>query len=202
MIQKHHTKHHAHSHYNHHRPKFPPPILWERPYFPSWDSNVHYVNYHTQDDNYFDDYYNRTAHNDCCRYDSDGNLNANKSKLMSPPPPAPPSNFGAYCSTGYYQKPAPLHPCYSCERSASSLTLSNANKFNKVQRIIPIVNECLLMSCSRRLIQFVASSSSDEIEEKNIEIIEIWKIWLHEKGSHWDQNCLGPESYLIIWGSF
>lgn len=148
MIQKHHNKHHAHSHYNHQRPKFAPPIFWERPYFPNWDPNVHYVNYHNQDDNYFDDYYNRATHNDCCRYDSDGNLNASKSKLMSPPPAAP-SNYGAYCSSRFYQKPPPtMHPCYSCERSSSSVALSNANKFNKVQRTFCIVNECLLMFCS------------------------------------------------------
>lgn len=145
MMQKHHTKqHHGHSHFNHHRPKYAPQIFWERPYFPSWDPNVHYVNYHTQDDNYYDEYYNRPpVHNDCCRYDSDGNLNANKSKLMSPPPATPPNYTGPYCSQRFYSKPTPMHPCYSCERSSSSLALSNASaaaaaaaaatKFNKVQ---------------------------------------------------------------------
>lgn len=124
--QKQHTKRHVHPHYNHHQPKFAPPIFWERPYFPNWDPNVHYVNYHTKDDNYYDDYCNQGRHNDCCRYDSDGNINLNKAKLMSPPPVVPP-NYGGYCSTRFYQKPPPLHPCYS------SSSLTNANNFNKVQ---------------------------------------------------------------------
>lgn len=122
----------------------PPPIFWERPYFPSWDPNIHYANYHTQDDNYYDEYYNhRGAHNECCRYDSDTNLNINKPKLMSPPP-ASPSNYGGYCSNRFYTKPTPIqqqhqqqpHQCYSCERSASSIAIPNAAtpKFNKVQR--------------------------------------------------------------------
>lgn len=140
LMQKH-GKHHPQqpSHYNHHRPKFAPPIFWERPYFPSWENpNVHYVNYHTQDDNYFDAYYNRQSHNDCCRYDSEGNLNASKSKIMSPPTSAatPPSNCGAYCSNRFYTKPPPLHQCYSCERSSSSQALKNAGQFsnNKVPK--------------------------------------------------------------------
>lgn len=132
-------------HYNHHRPKFAPPIFWERPYFPSWDSNVHYVNYHTQDDNYFDDYYNRQSYNDCCRYDSDGNLNASKTKIMPPPTAAAAAtatNCGVCCSNRFYAKPPPLHPCYSCERSSSSQALTNAAKFNnhkKVQKFIQML---------------------------------------------------------------
>lgn len=135
FITKHHNKHHVHAHYAPHRPKMPPPIFWERPnlYFPNWDPNVHYVNY--QDDNYFDDYYNHRQHNDCCRYDSDSNINANKPKLMSPPP-ASPSNYGAYCSNRFYTKPTSMHQCYSCERSTSSLALPNPTKFNKVQRTV------------------------------------------------------------------
>lgn len=143
LLQKH-VKHHPQQpHYNHHRPKFAPPVFWERPYFPSWDPNVHYqVNYHTQDDSYFDDYYNRQLHNDCCRYDSDVNLNASKTKILSSPtaaapPPLTTSNCGAiYCSNRFYTKPPPLHPCYSCERSSSSQALTNAAKFNnnKVQK--------------------------------------------------------------------
>lgn len=123
-----------HAHFNPPRPKLPQPVFWERPYFPSWDPNVHYVNYHSQDDNYFDDYYNhRQTHNDCCRYDSDSNINANNPKLMSPPA-ASPSNYGGYCSNRFYTKPPPMHQCYSCERSTSQLAMSNASKFNKVQR--------------------------------------------------------------------
>ncbi|XP_055306993.1 uncharacterized protein LOC129571249 isoform X2 [Sitodiplosis mosellana] len=151
FIPKYHNKHHPHmAHYNAHRPKMPPPIFWERPYFPSWDSNVHYANYHTQDDNYYDEYYNhRAAHNDCCRYDSDTNININKPKLMSPPP-ASPSNYGAYCSNRFYTKPTLIqqqqqqhqhqhqqqpHQCYSCERSTSSIAIPNAatSQFNKRQ---------------------------------------------------------------------
>lgn len=133
---EHHNKHHAHSHYGSHRPKMPPPIFWERPYFPNWDPNVHYVNYHAQDDNYFDEYYNhRASHNDCCRYDSDNNMNVNKQQFMSPPPVSP-SNYGAYCSNRFYTKPPPLqqHQCYSCERSTSSIAIPSASQFNKVLR--------------------------------------------------------------------
>lgn len=137
FIIKHHNKHHMHPppHYNPHRPKLPPPVFWERPCFPSWDPNVHYANYHSQDDNYFDDYYNHPqshqSHNDCCRYDSDSNINTNK------PSSATPSNYGAYCSNRFYSKPPTVHQCYSCERStSSSMAMPNSTKFNKVQRTI------------------------------------------------------------------
>lgn len=151
-MQKH-VKHHPQPpshHYNHHRPKFAPPIYWERPYFPSWDPNVHYVNYHhTQDDNYFDDYYSRQSHNDCCRYDSDGNLNGSKTKIMPPPTAAAAPaaattspNCGVYCSNRFYTKPPPLHPCYSCERSSSSQALTNASKFNNNNKVQKSISKC------------------------------------------------------------
>ncbi|XP_031616692.1 liprin-beta-2 isoform X5 [Contarinia nasturtii] len=133
-IPKHHSKHHVHSHYTAHRPKMPPPIFWERPYFPSWDPNVHYINYHSQDDNYFNEFYNhRTSHNDCCRYDSDSNINVNQPKLLLPPS-ASPSNYGTYCSNRFYTKPPPIqHQCYPCNRSTSSIALPNASKFDKAE---------------------------------------------------------------------
>lgn len=139
FVPKHHNKHHAHPHCAPRRPKMPPPIFWERPYFPAWDPNVHYANYHSQDDNYFDEYYNhRVAHNDCCRYDSDGNISVNKAKLMSPSP-ASPSNYSAYCANRFYTKPPPIHhQCYSCERSSSSIAAQNPSKFNKVHRTLSL----------------------------------------------------------------
>lgn len=163
FIPKH--KHHPHNHYNPHRPKMPPPMLWERPCFPSWDPNVHFVNYHTQDDNYYDEYYNhRGAHNECCRYDSDNNINANKTKLMSPPP-ASPSNYGHYCSNRFYTKPSPVHQCYSCERSTSSIAIPSASKFNKVQRTTCISFFLLLfVKCVCVYLNTLASSSLISID--------------------------------------
>lgn len=150
-------------HYNHHRPKFAPPIFWERPYFPSWDPSVHYVNYHTQDDNYFNDYYNRQSHsNDCCRYDSDGNLNAGKAKNMPPPSAAAAAaatspNCGVYCPNRYYSKPPPLHPCYSCERSSSSQALTaNAAKFNNNNNKVQILSTSNLDARHSTLISLCA----------------------------------------------
>lgn len=115
-------------HSHHHRPKMPPPIFWERPYFPNWEPNMHYQpNYlHTPDD--YDDYYRRQAHNDYYRYDSDGTLNVNKTKLMSPPPltssPVDSNGITDCCSNRFYTKPVPIQHSYcSCEKSASALAI-------------------------------------------------------------------------------
>lgn len=131
-VPKHHKKPHQEQH-SHQRSQYAAPVYWERPYFPNWDPNVHYANYHSQDDNYFDDCC-KHQHTECWRNDSDSNVSANQPQLMPSS-----SNYGSYCWNRFYKK-SPPHQCFSCETSTSSLAVASAKKV----LIILLPLECAL----------------------------------------------------------
>lgn len=83
---------------------------------------MHYPKYHgngSREDIRYGDC--RPTYDDYYRYDSDGQLNMNKTKLMSPPPPPSSSAINnndvsdMCCTNHFYTKPMPIQQC-GCRR--------------------------------------------------------------------------------------
>lgn len=143
------NKYHKHHSHAHHRSK-PPPIFWERPYFPHWEPdpqpcNNYYGGNGSREDVRMHEYGRR--HHDYYRYDSDGTINVAKQKMiLTMPTGVGGTTMGNYSGDRightaddnccrYYKKPVPIKSYCPCEYNTTSTAPAPAPSWAKRSQV-------------------------------------------------------------------